>query len=152
MAGFSKPDSYIKQIVLLLKNSDFRRSYELSKEMADAFPKEMISHFLLAKSAFALGDYEKTIIHGRMAFNLSRGRPDMISCALLTSAAYFMVEKYGEGLLLLKLFEIDKNRDVERMLFIFSAAKGNGPEAASHAMELIKINRSAALKLIEQFI
>lgn len=152
MAEFSKPDSYIKQIALLLKNSDFKRSYQLSKEMADEFPKEMMSHFLLAKSAFALGNYEETIIHGRMAFNLSHERPDMISCALLTSTAYFMVEKYDEGLSLLKIFEKDKNGDVERMLFIFSAVKDNEIEAARHAKELIKINRSTALRLIERFI
>jgi cytochrome c-type biogenesis protein CcmH/NrfG len=152
MSVFTKPDSFTKQIAIFLNAEEYSRAYDLSKEMVEKFPNELIAHFLLAKSSFWLENYQEAAGEGQKAFNKAETKEDMMICAVFISSAQFMLGKYDAGYKLLRLFEKDKNEDVERMLFIFSTAMEDKAAASHHANELMKINKKAALKLIERFI
>ncbi len=152
MAIFTKAGSYAKQVALFLKNGDYAKAYALAREMADAFPGEMISHFLLAKSAFWMEKYTQATESGFRAFNMAKERNDMITCAVLVGNARFMQKEYDKGLELLRLFEKDENEDVERMLVIFASVMGRDADASRYVRELMKINSKSAFELIERFL
>jgi len=152
MPIFTKVDSFTKQIALFIKNGDYGSAYNLAKEMVQAFPQEMISHFLLAKSAFWMEKYPEAIEEGSRAMNIASQRQDMITCAVLVSNARFMLHEYEKGLTLLELFENDKDEDIERMLVIFSSAMDRQEYVDKYIRELMKINSKSAKELIERFL
>jgi tetratricopeptide (TPR) repeat protein len=152
MPIFTKVESFVKQISIFLKKEEYKKAYTLSKEMVDAFPKELMSHFLLAKSAFGLQQYEKTLHEARRAFNMSTERGDMAASALLISTGLFMLERYAEGYSLLKQYDDMKSESIQEMLLIFSAVLGKEGEAGIHARKLMKLNALMAEDLIMKFL
>jgi len=151
MAVCSKPDSFVKQIALYLQNEEHQKARDLSAEMAAAFPDEMISHFLLAKSSFRLTRYGDAVEEGTRAFNLARSRPDMEACAILISAARFMLGQYPEGYRLLLMFEPDNTEQVEELLLIFSSVLGDERATEKHVRTLMRIDNEAAEELLRKF-
>lgn len=152
MAVFTKIEGFVKQISIFLEDKQYQKAYSLSNEMQTAFPSEMISHFLLAKSAFWLEKYEETIVEGLKAQKLSQYKSDAATCVVLTSSAYFMLEKYDEGYALLKNFDSSSNYNVKKLLLLFSAVLGEEKSAEKYARELLKLNKASAEDLISRFL
>ncbi len=152
MAIFSKPEGYVKQIAIYLDSGDYPKAYALSKEMAGAFPREMISHFLLAKCSLRMGKNDEALKEARLSFNLSSDRKDLLASALVMATAFYMLGRYREGSDLLSQFESDGNEDVERLDVIFAAAMGDENAAEKHVRILMKLNRKAAEEMIERFL
>ncbi len=149
---FDNPKSFVKQIAIFIDKKDSKRAYETSKEMAAAFPRMMISHFLLAKSAFALELYGESFSEAGKALNLATEKEDRISSAIIASAALFMLGRYSDGYELLKRFEDANNERIEKLLIAFSATLGEESASFKHAKTLIRLNRFAAQKLISRFL
>ena len=145
--------AYIKQISLYLENKDYEKAYPLALEFYEEFPDEIMCHYLLAASAFWTGHYEQAIMHGRRSFNLVKSKDDMIASALITSSAYYELERYEEGFRMLKAVEALKySREVEKMMFIFSLAMKDKKEAMKHAKNLYVLNEKAAKALLKKFL
>jgi tetratricopeptide (TPR) repeat protein len=118
---------YTAQIGFYLKNNEFEKAYDLSKEFVSKFPDEMVPHFLLSQSAFERRLYDEAIGEGSRAFNKSVSDDDMLACAILTGSAYYMTGRYAEGIKLLKSMELKKtNQSLESLLFILSIAIRDG--------------------------
>jgi hypothetical protein len=152
MAVFTKIDGFVKQVAIFIRNNDYGRAYEASREMEAAFPGDMMSHYLISKSAFLKGDYEESAAEGTKAFNIARERQDLLSCALQVAAAKFMLGKYDEGYRLLMIFGSDGNEHVEQMLLIFSSVLGNEEATEKHARALMRHNREAGTELLSRFL
>ena len=152
MPIFTKVESFVKQISIFLKKEEYQKAHSLSEEMTQAFPKELLSHFLLAKSAFGMGDYEEAVLEARKAFNISTQRADMAASALLISTGLFMLGKYDEGYQMLEPYGDIKNESVQEMLLIFSAVLGKEGEAGKYARKLMKLNAKMAEDLIVKFL
>jgi len=151
MAVFTRLDSFVKQIALYLQNGDYQSAGALSSEMAAAFPHEMISHFLLAKSSFRLGKYAAAVDEGTQAFRLARLREDMAACAILVSIAMFMLRQYPEGYRMLLAFEPDNNEQVVELLLIFSSVLGDERATEKHIRALMRLDSEAADGLLSRF-
>lgn len=151
MVEFTKVGSFTKQIALFLKHNSYEKAYALAKQMMEKFPDKMITHFLLAKSAFWLGKYKEAVVEGQNAFNKCKKRKDMIACALLLGSAYFMTEEYAKGYKLLRIFKDDNDEGLKKMLLIFSIIVGKEEVAAEHAQELLEINSNAAEELMKDY-
>ncbi len=152
MAGLGK-NAYTKQMALYIKNRDYQRAIDFGKEFTREFPDEMIAHFLLAKAAFSLGNYEESKTEGRKAFNLAKSNDDMVTCAVLTSAAYFELHEYSKGLeFLRKMEDIKKTEDLETLLFVFSLALRDEKEALKHIEHLYELNEETAEDLITRYL
>jgi len=147
---FSKKESYAIQIGNYLKNGRYAKALELSTEMTGKFPKEPLSHFMAAKSYYFSGKYEKAKMEGRKAFNLSHTKSDMMFSAIITASALFMLGKYDEAHKLLVHFEGENNEDVEKLLLIFYAVKGDGGKAGEYYKELYSLNMDIARKFIRK--
>jgi tetratricopeptide (TPR) repeat protein len=143
----------ISQIDLYLKNKEYLKAYELAKDFTARFPDEMVSHFLLARSAFELGRYDEAVAEGSRAFNKAGSDNDMLSCAILTGSAYYMCGRFEEGIRLLRFMEKKKtNAGLESLLVILSLAARNGKEAADHLNDLYRINKGAADALVVRYL
>ena len=152
MADLGK-NAYIKQNALYLKNKDYGRAYEFSKEFTQKFPGEMIAYFLLAKAAFCLERYEEAAMVARKAFNMASEPEDVLTCAIMASTAYYEMGEYSKGLELLKQVEkIKANEELEELLFIFSLALKDEKEAMKHVQELYKLNKKAAEDFMARYI
>jgi tetratricopeptide (TPR) repeat protein len=141
---FSK-SGFSAQIAAYLRNKDFQKAYNLSKEFVGKFPNEVISHYLLSESAFWFGRYEEAAMEGRRAYNKSVSDDDMLVSAIVAGSAYFELKQYAKGLEFLKHVESRKtSENLERLLFMFSMAVNDDKEAAEHLSELYKMNQKAA--------
>jgi len=149
--AIEKLDSFVKQILIYFKNKDYGEAHSLATKMVAKFPKEMISHFLLARATFWLERYPEAISEAIKAFNLAK-REDLLPCAILLGSSYFQSGEYEKGYALLSKFEKEKNEEVKKLLFIFSLARKNEKEAVSHVADLFQINRQAAKKLVLKFL
>lgn len=149
MDTITKKESFVKQISLYLKNSDYQSAYSLSKEFIVLFPKELISHFLFSKSAFFLQKYEEALAESRKAFNLASDNDSLIACAILSASAYYELKDYQKGFEFLKSLEKTvSNEQIESLLFVFSLALKNDAEALLHVDLLYKLNKKAGEELI----
>ncbi len=151
MAIFTKPDGYVKQISIYLDAADYEKAQALAQEMVGVFPNEMISHFLLAKCLLRIGRYDEALQQAMKSFNMSSDRKDLIASGLLVASADFMLNRFDEGMRMLRNFEEDNNEDIERLEVIFSAAMGDSESAAKYVRALMKLNKKAAEELIERF-
>ncbi len=143
----------IAQIDLYLRNRESQKAYDLARDFVSRFPDEMVSHFLLARSAFELAKYDEAVNEGSRAFNKAASDNDMLSCAILVGSSYYMCGRFEEGLKLLRFMEKRKtSENLETMLFILSLAARNGREAADHLNDLYRINRGAADALIVKYL
>lgn len=151
MVIFTKRESYQKQIAVYLGNRDYQKAYELSKEYVERFGEDVVSHFLLMKSAFWLRKLDEAITEGRKAFNLSHGE-DMVVCAIILSSAYYLKGDHEGCYEVLNSARTDGNADVEKMMFIYSLAANNEKEAMRHIDRLYKINRRLAEEFVMKFL
>jgi tetratricopeptide (TPR) repeat protein len=150
---FSKKETYIKQIALYLSNASYSQAYELSKSFVAKFPDELISHFLLAKSAYWSGDYAEAKLEARKSFNIAKSPEDLLTCAVIASAAYYRLGEYSKGLEMLKAVEgMKRTAELEQLLFIFSVAVENEDEAMKHIRELQRLDKKIALEFIKKYV
>jgi tetratricopeptide (TPR) repeat protein len=148
-----KKEAYLTQIFAYFKNEEYEKAYEFGKEFVEAYPKEMISHFLLAKVAFRLKKYEKAAEEARAAFNLAVEPDEMVLCAVLASTAYYQTGEFEKGYELLeKMKKIKNSGEIERMLFILSIAKNDSEKAMEHLEHLAAFNKKAAEDLILKYL
>lgn len=153
MAIFDKKDSFVKQIAIYMGKNESQKAFDLAKEFAGLFPKEMVAHYLLAKSALALGRLEDAAAGARKAFNLAASQDDMVACAVLAGTAYYELKEYQKGFDMLKAMEeIKHTEELERLLFIFSLALNNQKEAMKHIDYLYLLNKKTAEELMLRFI
>ena len=149
---FGKP-GYTAQVATYLKNQEYGKAYDLGKTFVQAFPDDVVAHFLLAESAFWSGKYEEAAFEGSKAFNKSSNDEDMLACAIITSSAYYELGKYAEGYKLLKMVEPrKKSEELEKLLFIFSLEMNDDKEAMKHVDDLFKLNKKAAEELIVKYL
>jgi len=151
MVDFTKPEAYEKQIAVYLANTQYQQAYELSKQFVEKFGQDMISHFLLMKSAFWLKKFDEAIKEGRIAFNLAHDK-DMVICAIVLSSAYYLKGEYEKAYELLNDITTKDNEDVEKLLFIYSLAINNEKAAMQHIEKLYNINRRLAEDLVLKFL
>ena len=150
MPTFSSKVPFIKQISLYFKNGEYQQAYLLSKEFADAFPENMASHFLLAKSAFWLNNFEEAEEESTKAFNLAKGNDELAVAGILKACAYYRLKKFREGLDLLNLLKtkLPQREEIAKLKFIFALALNDEAAALRHLESLYEINKKAASELI----
>ncbi|MFN7991331.1 MAG: hypothetical protein U0R44_04200 [Candidatus Micrarchaeia archaeon] len=149
----TKKDSYAKMISIYIKNLQDQQAYDLSKEFIQKFPGELISHLLLAESAFRLARYAEAKLEGRKALRYANSDYDLLFCSMVFASACFQLKDYIEGYKVLK--EISAKRpvlEVEEALFAFSLAMKNEATAIQHMKNMLQINRQHALDLMKDYI
>ncbi len=150
---FTSKTGFSKQIIIFIQNSKFNDAFTLAQQFVQRFPDEMMSHFLLAKSAFWINEFDITKSEARKAFNLAKLPDDMLPCAILAATAYHQLKEYEKGFDLLKQMEaIKTDEELEKLLFLFSLALKDQTEAMKHIDLLFKINSKAAEDLIVRYL
>ena len=147
MAIFESKGSFIKQISIYLRNEDYAKAYELSKEFSVKHPNEMIASYLVAKSAFWLEKYDEAAREGCRAFDKAKPA-DMGPCAAIAASAYYQLGKYKKGHELLEQVRNRGSMEIEKLRLSFALAMENDKEAADIIDELLRINRKEAMKLL----
>ncbi len=149
----TKKDSYAKMISIYIKNLQDQQAYDLSKEFIQKFPGELMSHLLLAESAFRLGRYAEAKLEGRKALRYAASDYDILFCSMVFASACFQLKDYIEGYKVLK--EISDRTpvlEVGEALFAFSLAMKNEGDAIFHMKNMLQINRQHALELMKDYI
>ncbi len=150
---FTKKESYAKMIAIYLKERMDRQGYELSQEFVQKFPGEMMSHLLLAESAFRLERYSEAKVEGRKALRYATSESDTIFCTMIFASACFHLKDYIEAHRLLQEISTKKTiLEVEEALFVFSVAMRDEQQAIGHMRNLLELNRDHALKLMETYL
>lgn len=155
MAEFSGKPPYLKQIALYFQEGNYQKAYEMSKEFVEKHPDTMLSHFLLAKSAFWTGDFQTAKKEALKAFNLSEGQDELALSGILLSCTYYRLREYQRGMDLLRLLKskVKTKESIMKLKFIFALALHDEPAAMRHLDELHDINKKEAsrimLKLLE---
>lgn len=145
-----RAEAYQKQLILYLNNGSGGQAYDMSQQYAQEYPNDMVSHFLLAKSALAVGKYEEAALEARKAFNLAANEADMVMCAIHASIAYYRLQQYAKGFELLKALEnVRTCEETEQLFFLFSLALGNDVEARRHFDAMCSIDSAAASEFLK---
>ena len=143
----------MKQIAIYMHNEEFEKAYGLSKDFLAKFPKEMMSHFFLAKSAFWLGKYEECKAESQKAFNIATDTNAMKMCAILGSSAHYQLGEYGNGYKMLETVSKTMNDgSVQQMLFILAVAMKDRKKAIWHLDQIFALNKEMTKELIAEFI
>lgn len=148
---FTRKEPYLKQIMLYVQNQEFERAYALAQDFIGKFQKEVTAYFLLSKVAFRLKKFPEATQAARTAFNLATTKQDMISCAVVLSAGYYMQGNNDDAYKVLHQVGGDGNSDVERLMFLFALSVQNEAEAVQHLDRLYQINRRMAEDFIQRF-
>lgn len=150
MQAFTSKGPYIKQISIYFSLGSHREAYSLSKEFASQFPKDMISHFLFAKSAFWLNDLKTAREEAFKAFNLSKGNDELAVAGILLACVYYQLREYRKGMDVLNLInaEIPQKEELSKLRFVFALALHDEAAAMKHLESLYEINKKAASNLI----
>lgn len=150
MPEFNSKKPYLKQLSLYFKNGSHKEAYSLSEAFVKKFPKEMISHFFLARSAFWLNDYVTARDEALKAFNLSNGEDEMAVAGILLACAYYQIRDYSHGIEVLNLLRTDlpQREDIPKLKFVFALALNDESAAMKHLETLYEINKNAASELI----
>lgn len=145
-----KKESYTKQISIFMERRSYDKAYTLSEEFAKAFGNEMVSHYLLAQSAFHLGRLDVAESEGKKAYSLSKGKADMEGCAIFIASVCYLRREYRAGMDILA--PIKGSQEAERLMFALSIALDDAGAAARHLDELYKMNireaRRMALRML----
>lgn len=140
-----KQGAYQKQLILYLKNKSYQQAYDFSKKYVQEYPDDMISHFLLAKSALWVEQYSEAALEARKAYNLAKNEADLVMCGIHACIAYYRLREFDKGFELLKAMErIRICEESEQLFFLFSLAMGNDAEARKHFNEMFRIDNDAA--------
>lgn len=140
-----KKSSFVKQISIFLQGEDYEKAFALSEEFSRRFDREMVSHYLLAQSAFRMGRLDIAESEGRKAYSLSKDRADMAACAVFIASVCYLRKEYPAGMKILS--GIGGSQDAERLMVVLSLAMDDANSAARHLDELYKMNIRAARKL-----
>jgi tetratricopeptide (TPR) repeat protein len=150
MVEFSKPESYLKQISVYLKEQMNQQAYNLSQDFVKKFPAELLSHVLMAESAFRVGRYQESKVQAQKAIKLAQSESDIRFCALVFSTACFQLKDYIEGYETLKKAMKGKFLpEVEESLLILSLAMADEQKALHHMKNLMVLNRQKALDFMK---
>lgn len=146
-------EAYAKIIAIHLKNYEDQKAYDLSREFVLRFPGELLSHVLLAESAFRIGRYTEAKIEARKAMRYASSESDFAFSALVFASACFHLNDYLEGYALLSEIAMKKQiAQVEEALLVFSLAMKSEAEAMSHLRNLMMLNRERALGIMRTYI
>ncbi|MFH2105856.1 MAG: hypothetical protein ABII22_01230 [Candidatus Micrarchaeota archaeon] len=153
---FTKHDSFVKQIIIYLARKEYDLAFSLSKEFVIAFPDDLLSHFLFAKSAFWVHNYAVAIEHGRIAFNMSSGQ-DLLTTGLLLSSSYYLSNEFAKGYKVLQCIESGLpasglSVEFEQLMTIYLLAFNNPEGAAQHIKKLYDLNSKYAEDFIVRFL
>ncbi|MCI0503633.1 hypothetical protein L0Y65_02870 [Candidatus Micrarchaeota archaeon] len=150
MVEFSKPEAYLKQIAVYLKEGMDQQAYSLSGDFVKKFPSELLSHVLIAESAFRIGRYQESKVQAQKAIRLAQSESDIRFCALVFSTACFQLKDYIEGYNTLKSAMKGKFLpEVEEALLILSLAMADEQKALHHMKNLMVLNRARALDFMK---
>ncbi len=140
-----KQGAYQRQLILYLKNKSYQQAYQFSKQYVSEYPKDMIAHFLLAKSSIWVKNFEEAAHEARLAYNLAESPEDMLMCGIHACVAYYKLKEFTKGFELLQAMErIRVCEESEQLFFLFSLALDNAAETSRHFKEMFRINNDAA--------
>ena len=150
MAGFSDSLPYIKQIALYFQQGDYQKAYALSREFAEKHPELMEPHFLLAKSAFWLNNFQTARDEAKQAFKLSEGEEQIAVSGILLACAYYRLKEYQEGMKILRVLKsrAGTGENLMKLKFIFALALQDEPAAMRHLDQLYEINKKEASRIM----
>lgn len=135
-----------------MQNKEFDRAYTLAQDFADKFKHELTAHFLLAKTAFRLKKFAHATKAARSAFNLASTKQDMLTCAVVLSASYYLQGQKDEAYKVLSKVGAGSNStDVERLMFVYASSVQDEQAAVQHLDRLYKLNRRMAEEFIQRF-
>jgi len=140
----TKIRSVALQVAAHLKNKRYPEAFSLAEEFVTNYPKEVVAHFMFAKSAFWVGKYTKAEEEGLRAFNLAHDSYEMSICAVITASAMYMQKEFRAGYMLLSGVKLEGNENVIKLLMIFSIVLNNPANAEFYYGELTKISQSVA--------
>ena len=154
---FSRPEAYIRQLTEYLRQNAFGEAFALGKEGSAKFSKNVLVHFLYAKAAFGLRNFDLSAKECRIAVNLASTKEDIVFCAVFEASALYELGKFNEGFERLCTVEhlqknADVNANVEKLLFIFSLAKNDLNTAMNHLDLLAVLNPAMADELTLKFL
>lgn len=149
--NLTSKDSFVKQIAIYLNLENYPEAHNLSEDFIKHFLGEMISHFLLSKSAFWVSEYEECVSEGKKAFSLANS-VDLTDCAILVASAYYQLKKYFDAYVFLSKTNIKENVGAQKLLFILSITLNDEKAAVKHIDELFKINKTMAEELLTRYL
>ncbi len=154
MPEFSDKAPYLKQIAIYFQQEAYQKAYLLSEEFVQKFPKILLSHFLLAKSAFWTDDFETAKKEGLLAFNLANGEYELEITGILLACIYYRLKEYRKGMDLVMLlnYKLQTKENLMKLKFLFALALNDESVAMRYLDMLYEINREEAKKLLSKFI
>ena len=156
MAEFTDKPPYLKQIAIYFQQGEYQKAYQLSEEFVEKHPDSMASHFLLAKAAFWVNDFEKARDEAKKAFNLSNGEGEIAVSGILLACSHYRLKDYEKGIEILRLLKskAGTGENIMKLKFVFALALHDEPAAMRHLDELYEINKKEAssimFKLLEK--
>ncbi|MCP4646127.1 MAG: hypothetical protein GY852_00115, partial [bacterium] len=113
-------------------------------------PDSMAAHFLLAKSAFWVNDFEKAKEESKKAFNLSSGEDEIAVSGILLACSHYRLKDYEKGIEILRLLKskAGTGESIMKLKFVFALALHNEPAAMRHLDELYDVNKKEASKIM----
>ncbi len=153
MVEFTSEPPYIKQIAIYLNQKKYQEAHNLSKQFVEKFPNLMISHLLLAKSAFWLNDFETAKDESLKAFNLSNGQAELTVSGILLACTYYRLREFQKGMDLIILLntELPGRENIAKLKFVFALSLHNEDAALRYLDMLYEINEKAAEKFLTRF-
>ena len=114
----------------------------------------MISHLLLAKSAFWLNDFQTAKEEALIAFNSSRGQAEMSVSGILLACTYYRIREFQKGLDLVKLLntEMPGKENLAKLKFVFALSLHDEDAALRYLNTLYEIDRNAADEFLSRFL
>lgn len=134
-----KKEAYLVQISSYLKNND-DNAYSLAVNFVTEYPKEMISHYILAKIAFEKRKYGEAAKESRLAYNLSENNYDLEQCAIIGALSYHFNGETAKGIeLLSESIKVTNNQNSKKLLFILNASQNEKKEIDLNEKEIIEL-------------
>ena len=153
--GFTKKESFIKQLLFYYSRKEYDLAFPLSKEFIATFPKSAVSHFFLAKTAFMVQNYTVAIEAARNAFTLSQGN-DIITTGVLLSSVYYLAGELEKGYKVLQDIQSSlggvQSQEYEQLLSLYCIAFNNPSRALEHTKKLYEINSRYADDFVLRFL
>ncbi len=152
MVEFTRPEAYLKQISVYLKERMNDQAYSLAGDFAKKFPGELLPHILLAEAAFRIGRFQECKVESQKGIRLAKSEDDIRFCALVFSTACFQLKDYIEGYRTLRGAMAGKFLpDVEEALLVLSLAMADEEKAMQHMKNLMVLNRQKALDFMKTY-
>lgn len=144
-----KEGAYQKQIIIYLNNLAFGQAFDFAAEYANAYPNDMVAHFLLAKTAIKVGKFQDAAIEAHKAFNLAQEEADMMMCAIHACVAYYRLGEFDKGLELVKATElIEPCQEMEEVAFLLCLARDKDIDATKHFKRMFALDEDKASRFV----